>query len=318
MYVAESIYHNQMYRYKTERNPSAPPMALAVVTRINRLDGQSLQRTWSFELGPTSLGEKMNNIRFSFEDLCAFFSRYPSRLMVGLIPTDGEAPEHVHQPHIIIKRDGVVEGEYHTWAEINGDICLEVSPEGQPLRRHTPESIGDPRRPFSMLVDIEKDLHPKEKLQVDPKLCRARLYFRNGELYSTHQFANARFADVKTGQVCSHAPKDMTINVGLDVEIPEDGYAALRFFNGTEDFIFESGSDYEVKVTNLAQAITGDHFRYFYNIVSPQPEQMWYFAAAESLGLPAAGTCGDCFCAIGTFSSTIWQWLTGTLGETES
>ncbi len=33
----------------------------------------------------------MNNIRFSFEDLCAFFSRYPSRLMVGLISTDGEA-----------------------------------------------------------------------------------------------------------------------------------------------------------------------------------------------------------------------------------
>ncbi len=51
-----------------------------------------------------------------------------------------------------------------------------------------------------------------------------------------------------------------------------------------------SGSDYEVEVTNLAEAITGDHFKYFYNIVSPQPEKMWYFAAADSLGLPAAGT----------------------------
>jgi hypothetical protein len=124
----------------------------------------------------------MNTIRFSFEDLCAFFSRYSSRLMVGLISTDGEEPEHVHRPHIIIKRNGVVEREYHTCAEINGDICLEVLPDGKPLSRYTPESPGDPRRPFSMLVDIEKDLHPEEKLQIDPMLCHTRLYFRNGDL----------------------------------------------------------------------------------------------------------------------------------------
>jgi len=260
----------------------------------------------------------MSKIRFSFEDLCAFFSRYPSRLMVGLISTDGEAPEHVHQPHIIIKRNGVVEHEYHTWSEISGDICLEVSPGGKPLSRYTPELLGDPRRPFSMLVDIEKDLHPKEKLQVDPRLCRARLYFRNGELYSTHQFTNARYADVQTGQVCGHAPTDVAIKAGLDVEIPEGGYATLRFFNGTEDFIFRSGSDYEVEITNLAREITGDHFRYFYNIVHPQPERMWYFAAGESLGLPAAGTGGQSGCQVGEFSSTIWGWLMGMLGGTES
>src|SRR5262249_21964579 len=156
----------------------------------------------------------MNTIRFSFEDLCAFFSRYSSRLMVGLISTDGEAPEHVHQPHIIIKRDGVVEREYHTWAKINGDICLEVSPESKPLSRYEPESSGDWRRPFSMLVDIEKDLHPEEHLPVDPKLCRARLYFRNGELYSTNQFADVRFAELKTDQMCSHAPTEMTVKAG--------------------------------------------------------------------------------------------------------
>jgi len=260
----------------------------------------------------------MNNIRFSFEDLCAFFSRYPSRLMVGLIPTDGEAPEHVHQPHFIIKRNGVVEREYHTWSEINGDICLEVFPDGQPLSRYTPESLGDLRRPFSMLVDIEKDLHPKEKLQVDPRLCRARLYFRNGELYSTNQFTNARFADLNTGQVCNHAPTDLAAKVGLDVEIPEGGYATLRFFNGTEDFTFQSGSDYDVEVTNLAEAITGNHFKYFYNIVRPQPEQMWYFAAGESLGLPAPGASGESMCSAGDFSSTIWEWLMGMLDGAKS
>jgi hypothetical protein len=260
----------------------------------------------------------MNTIRFSFEDLCAFFSRYPSRLMVGLISTDDEAPEHVHQPHIIIKRDGVVEREYHTFAEVNGDICLEVFPEGKPFSRYQPQSLSDPRRPFSLLVDIEKDLHPNEKLQVDPMLCRARLYFRNGELYTINQLTNARFVDVKTGQVCKHAPTDLTIKVGLDVEIPDDGYAALRFFNGTDDFIFRSGSDYEVEVTNLAEAITGDHFKYFYNIVRSQPEQMWYLAAGESLGLPVPGTGTTSDCVGSGWDSVMWEWLMGLLGESES
>jgi hypothetical protein len=268
--------------------------------------------------GPTSLGDKMNNIRFSFEDLCAFFSRYPSRLMVGMISTDEEEPENVHQPHIIIRRNGVVEREYHTWTEINGDILLEVFPVGKPLSRYTTESLSDPRRPFSMLVDIEKDLHPEEKLQVDPRLCRARLYFRNGELYSTHQFTNVLFADAKTGQMCDHGPTDITVKAGLDVEIPEDGYATLRFFNGIGDFTFQSGSDYEVEITNLAPAITGDHFKYAYNIVSPQPEQMWFFAAGDRLGLPAAGTGSQTGCAPPDFGSTVWEWLMGLLGGAKS
>jgi len=259
----------------------------------------------------------MNTIRFNFDDLCAFFSRYSSRLMVGMISTDGEAPEHVHQPHIIIKRDGVVEREYHTWDEINGDILLEVFPESKPLSHHTPETPGDPRRPFSMLIDIEKDLHPKEKLQVNPRLCRARLYFKNGELYSTNPFINARYADVKTGQVCGHAPSKVTNNGGLDVEIPEDGYARLRFYNGTEDFTFLSGSDYEVEVTNRAEAITGGHFKYFYNIVNPKPERMWYLAGGERLGLPVAGA-WDTACIAGAFGSVIWEQPMGVLGEDES
>jgi hypothetical protein len=259
----------------------------------------------------------MNTIRFNFDDLCAFFSRYSSRLMVGMISTDGEAPEHVHQPHIIIRRNGIVEREYHGWTEINGDICLEVFPEGKPLSRYTPESLSDRRRPFSMLVDIEKDLHPKEKLQVDPGLCRARLYFRNGELYSTNQLINARYADVMTGQVCGHAPTKVAVSGGLDVEIPEGGYARLRFFNGAGDFTFQSGNDYEVEVINLAPAITGDHFKYFYNIVRPQPQQTWYLSGGEKLGLPVAGH-GDVTCEVATFGSTIWEWLMGLLGGSKS
>jgi hypothetical protein len=259
----------------------------------------------------------MNTIRFSFEDLCAFFSRYPSRLMVGLISTDGEAPEHVHQPHIIIKRDGVVEREYHTFAEINGDICLEVFPEGKSLSRYVPQSPSDHRRPFDMVVDLENALHPNEKLQFDPMLCRARLYFKNGELYSTNPFTNVRFADVKTGKVCAYAPTELSSNAGLEVDIPKGGYAVLRFFNGTEDFVFRSGSDYEVQITNLAEAITGDHAKYFYNIVRSQPEQMWYFAYGERLGLPVPAA-ADIGCTILRIGETVWEWLMGVSEESKS
>jgi hypothetical protein len=260
----------------------------------------------------------MNTIRFSFEDLCAFFSKYTERMMVGLISTDGEAPEHVHQPHIIIKRDGVIEREYHTFAEVNGDICLEVFPEGRPLSRYLPHSPSDPRRSFEMGIDLENDLHPNEELQVDPMLCRARLYFRNGELYSTNPYTNARFKDVNTGEVCEHAPTELSVNAGLDVEIPEDGYAVLRFFNGTEDFVFRSGSDYEVAVTNLAEAITGEHARYFYNIVRSKPEHMWYFASGERLGLPVPGTGTRVECSGFGFGSVVWEWLIGMSEESES
>jgi hypothetical protein len=259
----------------------------------------------------------MNTIRFSFEDLCAFFSRYPSRLMVGLISTEGEAPEHVHQPHIIIKRDGVVEREYHTFAEINGDIYLEVFPEGKSLSRYVPQSPSDHRRSFDMVVDLENDLHPKEMLHVDTMLCCARLYFKNGELYSTNPFTNVRFVDVKTGKVCEHAPREMAAKAGLDVEIPEGGYAVLRFFNGTEDFVFQGGNDYEVEITNLAEAITGDHAQYFYNIVRSHPEQMWYLASGDKMGLPVPGA-GVGICSVYQIGHTIWEWLMGLSEESES
>jgi hypothetical protein len=260
----------------------------------------------------------MNKIRFSFEDLCAFFTRYSERIMVGMIPTDGEAPEDVHQPHIIIKRDGVVEREYHTFAEVNGDICLEVFPEGKPLSRYVPHSLSDPRRSLKMGIDLENDLHPNEELKVDPMLCRARLYFKNGEVYSTNPYTNVIFKDTKTGEVCKHAPTELAVNAGLDVEIPEDGYAVLRFFNGIEDFVFRSGSDYEVTVTNLAEAITGEHSRYLYNIVSSKPEHMWYLAAGERMGLPVPAKNMRIDCPFGLAGSVAWDWLMGVTEDFKS
>jgi hypothetical protein len=258
----------------------------------------------------------MNTIRFRFEDLCAFFSKYNSRVMVGFISTEDEAPEDNHQPRITIKRNGVVERIYQSFAEINGDILLEVFPEGKPLSRYTPQSFGDPHRPLNMLVDIEKDLHPQENLNVDPKLCRARLYFKNGEVYTTDPYTNTRFADIKTGKICEIAARDYTANAGIDVEIPEDGYARLHFLNETEDFIFQSGSDYEVEVINHAEANTGEHFRFFYNVINPKPEHMWYIASTERLGLPVPGA-GNFGCWQQTFGKTEWEWPVGDGADSE-
>lgn len=232
----------------------------------------------------------MNTIRFRFDDLCAFFTRYQSRLMVGMIPTEGEAPEHVHQPKITIRQDGMVKREYRGFEEISGDISLDVFPRGEPLTRHAPRSARDPRKPFDLLVDIENDLYPKEKLRVNSKLCRARLHFKNGELYTTRHMTDVKFADLKTGQLCAHAPSDIAIDAGLDIEIPKGGYAVLRFRNETEDFVFKGGRDYEVEIANRADSITAEHFRYFYKIMVPKPKRIWAPVSREVAGQPVPGT----------------------------
>ena len=54
----------------------------------------------------------MSKIRIHFDDLCTFFTKYPERLMVGMMPTEGDGAEHRHEPHIVIRQGGVVVWEY--------------------------------------------------------------------------------------------------------------------------------------------------------------------------------------------------------------
>ncbi len=126
----------------------------------------------------------MSTIRILFDDLCAFFTKYPDRLMVGMIPTDDAAPEHRHQPYIVIRQAGVVLREYQGFDAVNGDISLRVFPQGDPLKRHTDVREGDPRKPFALLVDIENDIYPDQPLTVEPQRCRARFHFERGTLYA--------------------------------------------------------------------------------------------------------------------------------------
>ena len=170
----------------------------------------------------------MSTIKFYFSDLCAFFTKYPSHLMVGMIPTDDESPEHIHHPRITIKQNGITQRIYREFAEINGDISLNVYPGGRAASRPTPRYTRDLQMNLDLLVDIEKTLYPNEKLNVDSTLCRARLHFRNGEFYTIDYITNVKFADLKTEEPCPHAPSEIAHKMGLNVKIEDKGVVPKR------------------------------------------------------------------------------------------
>ena len=265
----------------------------------------------------------MNTVTFTFEDLCAFFTSNPSRLMVGLISTEGEAAENVHKPIIVIKRNGITEQEYLGFAEVNGDIALLVYPDASPVMQYAPHGAGDARQSFSTIVDIERDLYPKETLNVDAGLCPARIHFGNGKAYTLQHIVNAKFADLKTKGLCESAPSVIASLVGLEIRIPDGGYAVLHFDGQTPDFVFESGPDYEVEVANRAEG-TYDHFRYFYNIVRPKPERIFVPVAGELLSVadsrPVMRVTPDVPCMPAKFGATPFfdfiAWLLGLSGGT--
>lgn len=244
----------------------------------------------------------MSTIHFTFEDLCAFFTRYPSRLMVGMISTENEAPQDIHRPSIVIKENGVVKREYHDFSEINGDITLDVYPKGESFKRYVPRSARDPRQSFDLVVDIEKQLYPRDKMIADAKACRARIYFNNGELYTCTYATNTVFADAKTKQPDGRDPLPAASKAGLDVEVPNYGYAVLHFSNDTDDFVFKGGRDYEVEIVNRAQAIDFHHFAYFYNIVRPKPKHRLIPISAQT-AQPALGL-GNIFCTLTSFGKS--------------
>lgn len=243
----------------------------------------------------------MSKISFTFEDLCAFFTKYPSRLMVGLISTDNEAPQDVHQPHILIKENGILRKEYHNFSEVNGDIRLDVYPAPSPLVHYQPKSTKDKRQSFDSVVDLENQLYPNEIFQASAKRCRARLHFNSGELYTCAHAVNAVFADNKTHAPHTKLPAIGT-KAGLDVSIPKEGYAVLHFSNDTEDFVFKGGRNYQVEVINRAEAVDFNHFSYFYNIVTPKPKHKLIPISAQGVG--ANVRLGDWVCLVGAFGKS--------------
>lgn len=243
----------------------------------------------------------MSKISFTFEDLCAFFTKHKSRLMVGLIATDNEAPQDIHQPHLVIKENGIVRREYHGFSEINGDISLDIYPRHEPLTHYESKSSRDKRQSFGSVVDFENQLYPTNDFQADSKRCRARLHFNSGELYTCAHAVNAVFADSKTHSPYTKVPSIGT-KAGLDVQIPRNGYAVLHFYNDTEDFVFKGGRSYQVEVINRAEAVDFNHFRFFYNIVTPKPKKKLIPISAQGVGVNVR--MGDWVCLIGAFGKS--------------
>lgn len=264
----------------------------------------------------------MGTIRLTFDDLCAFFTSQMPHVMVGLIDTSDAPPQDIHHPHIIIEEEGgAIVGEYHDfnyhgYGQIYGDIFLDVFPATAPLKFYEPLATlapSDERHPFHRLIDIENTLYPQQSLDVQPQRCRARLHFRNGELYARGPLFNVAFADVLTKKPCDQiAPMQIAASAGLDVFVPEHGYAVLHFSGNTNDFVFKGGKNYKVKVTNTARTVTSEHFQYFFRLMERQ-------SANKLIPIdPKSGSIGNLFynnpyCTIGWFSKTIYQILTGHL-----
>jgi hypothetical protein len=194
--------------------------------------------------------------------------------------------------------------EYQGFDAVNGDISLRVFPWGGPLKRHTDAREGNPRKPFALLVDIENDLYQQQPLAVEPQRCRARFHFESGTLYTTKHLTGVQFVDLETTEPCPHAPSDISLDAGLDVDVPADGYAVLHFRNGTEDFIFRGGQDYEVEIVNRAEAIYGDHFKYYYNLVPQSLAHHWVPNSGVITGQPMPACFASPPCDSAAFGNT--------------
>lgn len=102
----------------------------------------------------------MGTIRFTFDDLCAFFTSLMPHVMVGLIDTSDAPPQDIHHSHIIIEEEGgAIVGEYHGfnyhgYEQIYGDIFLDVFPATAPLKFYEPPATtihSDTRQPFNTM-----------------------------------------------------------------------------------------------------------------------------------------------------------------------
>lgn len=259
----------------------------------------------------------MGTIRFTFDDLCAFFTSQVPHVMVGLIDTSDAPPQDIHHPHIIIEEEGgAIVGEYHGfnyhgYKQIYGDIFLDVFPTADPLKFYEPLATlapSDERQPFNHLIDIESTLYPQQALEVQPDLCRARLHFRNGELYARGPLHKVKFTDLLTDTPCTTIPPvNAASTAGLDVFVPDNGYAVLHFSGNTNDFVFKGGNNYKVKVSNAAKTFTSEHFQYFYRILGQQPSNNLIPVGATTGANGNLFDMGGPFCMIGWFGRAVYR-----------
>lgn len=136
---------------------------------------------------------------------------------------------------------------------------------------------------FDSILDFQRRLHRNDELEesgededltVMPQLCKARFHFTHGLLYAIslpNNIAPVEFEPENPGADGRYADE-----TGLEIDLPEDGYAVLRFINSdTQDFVFQGAADqhYFVTIDNAPlkhhHEIAPDHFKYFYKLVAP-------------------------------------------------
>lgn len=136
---------------------------------------------------------------------------------------------------------------------------------------------------FDKILDFQRRLHRNEELEesgkdenltVMPQLCKARFHFKQGLLYTIMLPNNTEpveFVPENPGANGLYADE-----TGLEIVLPEDGYAVLGFTNNdTQDFVFQGAADqhYFVTIDNAPpkhqDGKPRDHFKYFYKLVAP-------------------------------------------------
>ncbi len=111
---------------------------------------------------------------------------------------------------------------------------------------------------FDRAVDIQEEIYEGRQLRANPLLCKARFYFRHGTLFSIfpEDPPLIRFTPAGSG-----APDDVyPIETGLEIEVPENSYAVLRFLNSdARDFVFLGGAGQSYYVTIENSPLKHDH-----------------------------------------------------------
>jgi len=261
----------------------------------------------------------MSKITITFDGLCAFFTGKldddPPELIVGLIDVSDitDAPEtDYHSPALTIKSAGRLLKKYEGFVSeadaaygLNnqgnflGNISLDA-PIGTPRIRKVMEGHGDHMEghnlaPFDQFIMIDRDLFNGRDFNVNMDLCKAKLFIRNGLLYSLRKRNNLTFNDLKSDKTIPFERR--TTMPGLEITIPDDSYAVLHFQSDAEDFVFKGGPDYQVALANnpveadeQQHSQLAKHYKYFYNLIKPEerPNEVFVpeIAPEPTLGSP--------------------------------
>ncbi len=136
---------------------------------------------------------------------------------------------------------------------------------------------------YDNILDFQRRLHRNpeleeagkdEDLKVMPELCKARFHFKQGLLYAITHPKNTELTEfVPENPGADGIYADET---GLEIDLPDNGYAVLRFTNSdTQDFVFQGAGHQHYFVTidnapptHMHEERT-DHFKYFYKLVAP-------------------------------------------------